>query len=292
MKKLLALAILSFVSLTGCDNGSSNTPSGPVGPTEYVNTALENDVIEFLESRGVTGFTKIEPLHLLNDAYVDYQNFVEASGDYAPYYEARVSTSNIESQLVASFTEYAWVVPSSRSDQYGWEITDSAELVEIDVLYDDSEADFTGTWITVYSYADISGGGGDLTDGIDIGDDTTVVFADLGLENAEMYNYFTGTYIDIVFGEGEHDGTYYTSGSAIRIYGDGYVSIYSNASQNITKIVFTWDGSKKPNSDYEVDSGTYNTSNPTWTGNADSVTITRATGSGHWRLQSIAVTLG
>ena len=39
-----------------------------------------------------------------------------------------------------------------------------------------------------------------------------------------------------------------------------------------------------------MDVGTYNPSTYTWTGNAKSVTFTRPSGAGHWRLQSVMVT--
>jgi len=62
-------------------------------------------------------------------------------------------------------------------------------------------------------------------------------------------------------------------------------------SGNITGITITYDGSNKPTSADVVNVGTYTVNTGVWTGTAESVVFTRPSGSGHWRVQSIEVTV-
>lgn len=120
-------------------------------------------------------------------------------------------------------------------------------------------------------------------------DPETIVFANLGLENGVQYSDpFNGGHFTITFAGGGNDGKYYTSGSGIRTYGDGTITVASQ--YKIAEIAFTWAGdSYKPTADVASPSG-YATSTAKWTGSANSVTLTRPSGSGHWRLQSVIVT--
>ena len=131
----------------------------------------------------------------------------------------------------------------------------------------------------------------------------TIVFADLNLENGTQYrDPFVQGNMSVQFGAGSNDGKYYTTGAGIRIYGDGWVTVSSD--KTITKIEYTFDPTEMKDGDVTktfipdeatfggVDGGSYDLATQTWTGSAKSVKLTRATGTGHWRLQKIVVYYG
>lgn len=119
-------------------------------------------------------------------------------------------------------------------------------------------------------------------------DPETIIFADLGLSNAVQYkDPFNGGNFTITFGGGGNDGKYYDAGTGIRTYGGGTITI--NSTFVIKEIAFTWNGSYKPSDDNASPSG-YSTSTNKWTGSANNIVLTRPSGSGHWRLQSVTVT--
>lgn len=119
----------------------------------------------------------------------------------------------------------------------------------------------------------------------------TIVFGDLGLENGVQYtDPFDGGDFTVTFSGGGNDGKYYNTGSGIRVYGDGKMTLEAK-SGSITKIVVTYDGNNKPTTADVVNGGTYDPETGTWTGNAASVLFTRPTGSGHWRVQKLEVTV-
>jgi len=116
----------------------------------------------------------------------------------------------------------------------------------------------------------------------------TITFADLGLTNGVQYSDpFDGGHFTIQFAGGSNDGKYYTTGAGIRTYGGGSFTITST--YTISEILFTWDGSYAPTADVASPSG-YSTSTKKWTGEATTVTLSRPSGSGHWRLKSVKVT--
>ena len=115
-----------------------------------------------------------------------------------------------------------------------------------------------------------------------------IVFGELGLENGTAYTEpFDGTDFTVVFGGGGNNGKYYTTGSGIRLYGDGTMTITAK-SGSLTKIQITYDGANKPESADVVSVGTYDPATGMWTGSATEVVFTRPTGSGHWRIKAIA----
>ena len=117
----------------------------------------------------------------------------------------------------------------------------------------------------------------------------SIVFAQLGLDNAHQYTEpFEEGGFTVTFAGGSDDGKYYDTGSGIRTYGGGTITV--SASGLISSITFTWSGSNKPNSADVANVGTYNVSTGVWTGSANSVVLTRPSGSGHWRLQSVTAT--
>ncbi len=119
----------------------------------------------------------------------------------------------------------------------------------------------------------------------------SITFADLGLENGIQYTEpFDAGNFTVTFGEGGNNGKYYNTGSAIRIYGDGFMKV-ATKSANLAKIEVTFDrsGNFAPETSDVVDTGTFDPETGIWTGNAPQVTFTRPTGSGHWRIQKVAV---
>jgi len=118
----------------------------------------------------------------------------------------------------------------------------------------------------------------------------TIVFAEIDppLDNAKQYtDPFDGGHFTITFAGGGNDGKYYTTGSGIRTYGGGSITVASD--YYIAEIEFTWDGSYAPSDDVASPTG-YATDTKKWTGNAKSIVLTRPSGSGHWRLKSVTVT--
>lgn len=120
------------------------------------------------------------------------------------------------------------------------------------------------------------------------GETAIITFADKGLDNGVQYTdplAFDDSNITVTFAGGGNDGKYYDTGSGIRTYGGGSFTV-ATASGKITAATFTWDGNNKPSTNV-ADVGTY--SDGSWSGEASSFTLTRPSGSGHWRLQSISV---
>lgn len=120
-----------------------------------------------------------------------------------------------------------------------------------------------------------------------------ITFAERGLESGSKYTTpfkSDNSIFTITFGAGAYDGNYYSTGSGIRTYGNGYFIIKSEIDILQINLTFASGNDYKPDSEDIVDVGTYNPSTYTWTGNAKSVTFTRPSGAGHWRLQSVMVT--
>ena len=123
----------------------------------------------------------------------------------------------------------------------------------------------------------------------------SITFADLGLENGVQYSApFDGGDFTVTFSGGGNDGKYYNTGSGIRVYGNGKMTIapIEGSGKVIKKIVITFDssGDYKPASADVVNEGTYDPETCTWTGTSAQVVFTRPTGNGHWRVQKIEVT--
>lgn len=118
----------------------------------------------------------------------------------------------------------------------------------------------------------------------------SLTFASLGLENSVKYSdpFEIDDGITITFAGGSDDGKYYDTGTGIRTYGNGTITI--NSSKTLSRVVLTWDGSNKPTSSDNVNVGSYDTSSGVWTGSASSIVFTRPSGKGHWRLQAVQVT--
>ena len=120
--------------------------------------------------------------------------------------------------------------------------------------------------------------------------DETITFSELGLTNQQKYESFSGsTYglnFDLAFGSGSNDGKYYNTGTAIRVYSGGHMTV-SSTTKNIAKIELAF-GTGDNSNTITTNVGTYESG--TWTGNASSVTFTVGGSSGHRRIASVAVT--
>ena len=127
-------------------------------------------------------------------------------------------------------------------------------------------------------------------EGGDTGDETvvSVTFADSGYENSEEVTSVTiDTNVTVSFDKGTGTVTpkYYTTGSAIRVYGGNTITVSS--SKTISSVKFTFgegDGTTNPIS---AETGTYE--EPTWTGSANSVKFTIGGTSGNRRIAGISV---
>ena len=119
----------------------------------------------------------------------------------------------------------------------------------------------------------------------------TIIFSELGLENGVQYtDPFDGGDFTVTFAGGGNDGKYYNTGSGIRVYGGGTMTIAAK-SGTLASLTITYDGSNKPNAAEVVNVGTYNIETGVWTGSAESVVFTRPSASGHWRVKSIVATI-
>ena len=115
----------------------------------------------------------------------------------------------------------------------------------------------------------------------------SITFGELGLENSVQYSDpFDGGDFTVTFSGGSNDGKYYNTGSGIRVYGGGMMTIAAKEG-TLKRITITFDGANKPEASDVVDGGTYDPATGVWTGDAAKVVFTRPSGSGHWRVQKI-----
>ena len=126
--------------------------------------------------------------------------------------------------------------------------------------------------------------------------EVTINLSAQGFQNAEPINRsITVDDVTLGFAGGTIQATYYNTGTGVRIYGKGSVAVSTSGTDKpITQIVFTF---ASTSSNYPTSSdASCNVGNITcgvttkWTGSSNSVELTRAEGSGHWRLQKVVVT--
>ena len=137
---------------------------------------------------------------------------------------------------------------------------------------------------TIPSEGGSQGGGGEQQ-----GNVVTVDFTAQGYENAQDFAGITVG--DIVIsadkGDNKNGPKYYTSGTAIRLYGGNSMTIKSNG-KIIQKVEFSF-GSGEGTNEITANAGTW--ASPTWTGPASSVVFTIGGTSGHRRIQKLVITL-
>jgi hypothetical protein len=118
-----------------------------------------------------------------------------------------------------------------------------------------------------------------------------------GYTNQQVVASVTSGPVSITFDKGKGTTTpaWYSSGTAVRIYKLNTVKF--TASANITKVVFTFASSSytfarsaTKKATFDVGSYTESSATGTWTGSANTFTITGADTTGHARIQKIVVT--
>ncbi len=120
---------------------------------------------------------------------------------------------------------------------------------------------------------------------------TKIVFAELGLTNGVQYtDPFDGGDFTVTFSGGGNNGKYYDTGTGIRVYGGGVMTVAAKAGK-VTSITVTYHGDNKPSDASVVNVGTYDPATGEWTGSSAEVAFTRPSGSGHWRIQSVDATI-
>ena len=118
-------------------------------------------------------------------------------------------------------------------------------------------------------------------------------FSQLDYENGQEVTTVDGEDFSVTFDKGTNSNTpkYYTTGTAIRVYGGGNFTV--NSTKNITKIVISFgegDNGENGNNPIAANEGSY--SNGTWTGSASEVKFTVGGTSGNRRIKAIEVTFG
>ena len=127
-------------------------------------------------------------------------------------------------------------------------------------------------------------------------DSETIIFGSLtpALENGVQYSDPFGTNISVTFGGGGNNGKYYNTGTGIRIYSNGTITITAN-DNTITAIQTTFSEAAYAPASADVwtsdgeGTGTSGVS-ASWEGSATKVVMTYPSSSGQWRLQAIKVT--
>lgn len=117
--------------------------------------------------------------------------------------------------------------------------------------------------------------------------EVTIDFTAKGYANQEAVTSVEQDGITVTFDKGTNSNApkYYTSGTAIRVYGGNSVTV--SATKNITSIAITF-GASDGSNEITADGGTY--ANGTWTGNATSVKFSVGGTSGNRRFKQLVVT--
>lgn len=95
----------------------------------------------------------------------------------------------------------------------------------------------------------------------------------------------------ITFDKGKNSNgpKYYTSGNAIRVYGENTITVSVPEGSTLTQITYTFGATgDTPDKAITANVGTFNS--PTWTGSSNSVVFTVASGKGNRRIAGLTVT--
>ena len=121
----------------------------------------------------------------------------------------------------------------------------------------------------------------------------TVTFKDLGYANAEdVTTVKVNDDITLLFDKGSNSNQskYYNTGNAVRMYGGNTLEVNGAEGVTITEAVFTVGSSNKFNDASTVSAGAFDVATATWTGDANSFTLTNGGATGHARIESITFT--
>lgn len=153
---------------------------------------------------------------------------------------------------------------------------------------------------------DGSTGGGEVTPPVDPdpdpdqptdptpgGDEASVTYdsSKQGYSNSQAIESAEVPPITFAFSKGTNTSngpTYYTTGTALRLYGGNTMTISAPEGTNIVGIDFTFDSGETAGKTMTANVGTYTA--PNWTGSANSVVFTVDGTSGHKRIKTITVT--
>ena len=115
----------------------------------------------------------------------------------------------------------------------------------------------------------------------------TFDFSAQSYTNGEQYSSINAdANITITFGDGANDGKYYTTGTAIRVYGGGHMTVTGGEGVTISKIVLEF-GSGDGSNEISTTTGTYTAGR--WTGSEQSVTFNVGGTSGNRRIKIVKV---
>ena len=119
--------------------------------------------------------------------------------------------------------------------------------------------------------------------------ETTIDLAAQGYSNQQEVTNVSDAneIVNVTFNKGTNSNAtkYYTTGTAVRVYGGGYFVVTSE--MKISKITITF-GSGDGSNGISTDCGSY--SNGTWNGESNSVKFTVGGASGHRRIKTITIT--
>lgn len=125
-------------------------------------------------------------------------------------------------------------------------------------------------------------------------EEQTINFSAQGYTNNQAVSSTAGTHFRVDFTDGSTPTAYFTTGTGVRVYGGGSFSVVPDEGYTITAAAMTFSGSSyAPNNANQTNIGELTPGqNATWSGESlAGFTVSRPTGSGHWRFQSITVTL-
>ena len=171
------------------------------------------------------------------------------------------------------------ITPCDGMDHVGW--TDQlAYRHGTDKLFTEASGTVTSDAIYYAVFAATSTSSGEETK-------TTLIFSQKGYTNGQEISSANEGDITVTFDKGTNSNApkYYTTGTAVRVYGGNTFTVSSD--NTISKIAITFSSGEDDN-EITTNVGTY--SNNTWTGSANSITFTIDGSAGHRRIQSIAVT--
>ena len=118
---------------------------------------------------------------------------------------------------------------------------------------------------------------------------TTLDFSDQGYSNGQVVTSLTQGDVTITLDKGSNsnDTKYYTTGTAVRVYGGGYFTVSVPNESTISKITLAFGDGDGTNT-ITANTGSYTSG--TWTGSASSVTFSISGSSGHRRIKTVSVT--
>lgn len=141
------------------------------------------------------------------------------------------------------------------------------------------------------------GGSGEQGGGSQVSGNS-ITFSEQGYQNQQDFDGQSITLGDakLSFSKGSGSTTpkYYSTGTAMRLYGGNTLTISS--SKTISKVEFTYCEDYNGTSFYPtadnstVTPGTYDYSTHTWTGSANEIVLSRSASTGHFRIVSITIT--